>query len=81
MTEAMIVRPAPGPVNVLAWEAISSMPEDCRDGRPVLLWFDDGHPELCSWEGDWLDAVGRKVAHVTHWADVTGPGGETCLGH
>lgn len=63
----------------VAWSPIATLPESRKDGREVLLWV-AGHPAVCSWDGAWCDTVGREVEGATHWADVEGPGGETCQG-
>lgn len=75
-----ITTPKPVLAESVPWHPIDCLPEDRKDGRDVLLWLGGDHAEICSWDGAWFDAVGREVAGATHWADTTGPGGETCLG-
>ena len=58
--------------SAIPWRRIDTMPPDRLDGRDVLLWV--GHLAVCSWCGEWLDAVGRPVRDVAFWADVGEPG-------
>jgi len=58
----------------IPWRGLEAIPDDRRDGRDVLLWFERGYPAICSWCDGWRDPVGREVRGITHWADVEGPG-------
>lgn len=50
----------------------TTIPDDRKDGREVLLWT--GSPIVSSFDDGWRDPVGRPVQNATHWADVEGPG-------
>jgi hypothetical protein len=57
------------------WHAVADELPD--DDTTVLLNFDNADP-WPGWheDGQWLDASGMPVEHVTHWADM--PGGPPC---
>lgn len=59
------------------WPRIASIPVTMLDGRDVLVWA--GRLAIGNWCDGWCDAVGRPLRGVTHYADVAGPEGATCL--
>ncbi len=65
----------------IPWEPIAAMPDDRKDGRPMLVWTPSG-AEVASWEADvwdnegpgWVEQQERmRVEFVTHWADISPP--------
>jgi hypothetical protein len=66
----------------IPWEPISSMPEDRRDGRQVLLWG-EGEFWVATWDPEassgqpsvWIDARENRIrlASPNWWADLTPP--------
>lgn len=58
------------------WDAITKLPVDRRDGRPMLLWEGD-RPVIGRWDADrdqWEDSESMQLfEEITHWADIRAP--------
>lgn len=61
------------------WLPIDAIPDDLKDGRPVLLWSSFG-PSLAAWERDaWRVTIKDETGYdqvlgdVTHYAVIEAP--------
>lgn len=65
-------------IPLINWQPITSMPDDRKDGRPMLLW-DDGRPIIGCWlkfGGSWEWAEQQEfmtIDNPTYWADINPP--------
>ena len=66
---------------MITWTPIDQIPEELKDGRPVLLWI-EGRPLTASWDRDRWDLIegGEYAASlavygvITHFAEINAPG-------
>lgn len=66
----------------IPWEPIGTMPDDRKDGRPMLLWSHLNAPRVGVWDATdyfgepfgWCDSeeAGARI-DPTHWADINPP--------
>lgn len=58
------------------WRRVSDLPDDRKDGRPMLLWEGD-RPVIGRWDVDrqsWEDPESMHLYdEITSWADIVAP--------
>lgn len=71
---------------MIDWKPIGQLPDDRKDGRPVLLWA-DGEPWVAVWDNTpygltsetapygWADARenGARITDPEWWSDISVP--------